>query len=65
MNLRQANWAAQHDWLDSYVGTPTTDDYVVYVVERGTVRKPDGTVEGYEEAKSFTDYEALRAWAGY
>lgn len=53
MTYTQTQWAKQHDWYHSscYWGT----DYVVYVRDDG----PAGDI------RSFTNYEALRSWAGY
>lgn len=54
MNLKQAKWAEQHDWFIRSRRTP----YGTYMV----VCRP--SYEG-EEVQTFTDFQVLRAWAGY
>ncbi|MDE2026892.1 MAG: hypothetical protein KGJ07_10500 [Patescibacteria group bacterium] len=55
MTKQQQKWAAQHDW---YLGA---DGNSVLVDEVLVCR--DGTV--VQSEKSFTDFQALRDWAGY
>lgn len=66
MNIKQSGWAATHDWylytfqdVDSAPG-----DLSVCVVESGT-KLVDGESVEYSERHVFSDYKALRDWAGY
>lgn len=55
ITLQQVYWAMEHDWY-YYTGTRQCDGVnVVYVY--------DDFVKG--STLSFTDYDELRAWAGY
>ena len=68
MTRNQAKWASQHDWYRytfEDIDRAADDAMVVCVLETGTQRQPDGTVTEYSESHTFTDYQALRAWAGY
>jgi hypothetical protein len=56
MTPQQIAWAARHDWFVS-----SAEDGSVAVVERATLNGeplPD-------EILTFSDFRALRAWAGY
>lgn len=56
MTPQQIAWAARHDWFVS-----SAEDGSVAVVERATLNGaplPD-------EILIFSDFRALRAWAGY
>ena len=55
LNERQITWASQHDWfIDADVTGVMVNEILVY---------SDGTV--IENVKSFSDFKALRDWAGY
>lgn len=51
MTKTQIDWAAQHDWFEA------ADDTTGTVWVRGDVGEP--------RMIQFTDYRALKAWAGY
>jgi len=55
MTNRQIEWASTHDWFHSTNGKGT-----VLVYERVTVR---GVL--HESMRVFSDFHALRDWAGY
>lgn len=55
MNEQQMKWASQHDW---YIGHGVNVDNVLFVRVRGDIGDVAWT-------RDFTDYQALRAWAGY
>ena len=65
MTHEQAQWARRHDWYVASYDSHGQDGHVVSVLETGTQRQPDGTVVEYSEPHTFTNYQALRAWAGY
>jgi hypothetical protein len=54
MNVRQMKWAEQHDWFIRSRRTP----YGTYIV---LCRASHAG----EENQEFTDFQELRAWAGY
>lgn len=53
MTLAQVRWAEQHDWFHSYQRRGA--GYQVLVCEAGSAPR----------SEPFTDYQELRAWAGY
>ena len=56
-------WAASHDWFSS-AAIPTHGTDPAYVI--GTAQVLDTRTGVWsEETEKFTDFEALRAWAGY
>lgn len=66
MNVNEADWAARHDW---YLYTfndagHALGELSVCVNESGT-KLVDGVSVPYSERHVFTDYKALREWAGY
>lgn len=57
MTQKQINWAAQHDWFvraDAEAGTVT-------VADRYTI----GGLACQGDDVTFTEFRALREWAGY
>lgn len=70
MNRQQTEWAKQHDWcLFSGWVHDGHGDGVWVVLARPDDEAPAATVfqvDGVERhGHLFTDYEQLRAWAGY
>lgn len=53
MTVKQMQWAAQHDWCEAW------DTFEGTVLVREIM--PDHSVE----YTTFSDYTALREWAGY
>lgn len=63
MTRNQIRWASQHDWFIR-ANEPAVGQYdggTVYVLEQEC--GPDNVWT--ERTLAFTDYRALRAWAGY
>ena len=59
MTKNQANWAATHDW---YMDTKAeAGEYAVKVLERLV----DAQRQVHVNTLWFTDFQAMRAWAGY
>lgn len=56
MKAHHVKWAQQHDWFNGYKSLGN-GMYEVKVVERYH--------EGDIDFHTFTDYQALREWAGY
>lgn len=57
MTKQQAQWAESHDWW-------------VATYNQGTKENPDYVVVGFDDdypnnEKQFSDFEELKAWAGY
>ena len=65
MDIRHAKWAKTHDWYVDAHYDGTAGRWYVDVLESGTQLLPDGTVVAYTERHTFSDYQKLRAWAGY
>jgi len=67
LNEAQLAWARNHDW---YLGSQTAGivagekAYRVKVLERITWIE-DGKFAGYDNVKWFSNWQELRAWAGY
>lgn len=57
MNEEHIKWAAQHDW---YIGHGVNSENTLFV----RVREWQQGFNTYMHVQ-FTDYQALRAWAGY
>lgn len=65
MTEQQMKWAKLHDWFWSWANNADTGHaYVVTVAETGT-KLVDGKSTPYREYHDFSDYKALRDWAGY
>jgi hypothetical protein len=64
MTLNQARWASSHDW-HVYSFEEPDGGWSVCVLESGSQLLPDGSSIPYTERHVFSDYKALRAWAGY
>lgn len=65
MTKQQAEWAKQHDW-HYQTAKKLNGDFVVYVpadVVAGDV--PTDTLYDGTQLIAFSDYQELRAWAGY
>lgn len=58
MTKQQIKWASEHDW---YLGPAATDGGIL--VQDHVVNMNTG--ESTITAKMFTDFAALRKWAGY
>ena len=54
MNRKQALWASLHDWWISSHKLGSIHQVVVWCDDSGTMQQ-----------RTFSDYDALRAWAGY
>lgn len=63
MTRQQFEWAKTHDWYRSFanVGTYQAPEFHVFVA--GAEVHVDKSVTW--DRQDFTDYQALRAWAGY
>lgn len=62
MTREQVLWAKQHDWFVS--ATPPTDD----TPHGWTVEVKENYHDGeqwHEREAAFTDFQQMRAWAGY
>ncbi len=57
MTKQQIEWAKQHDWF------VTDDPFLNGVWVQEVMRAPDGSYQ--TSPKHFTDFSALRIWAGY
>lgn len=53
MNVKQANWARQHDW---YYGEQNSESGIILLVKECGNDNP---------VLKFTSFTALRIWAGY
>lgn len=60
MDKRQVAWASKHDW---FRGFSTRDNETYIVLATVECVGLDGQV--WEEHAQFTDFQALRAWAGH
>lgn len=64
MTDQQIKWAAQHDWYVGH-GVNVENQLFIRVKEDTLMQDPEfGTTYG-RDVHDFTDYQALRAWAGY
>lgn len=63
MNIDQVRFAKSHDWFDSVFVKPgnAQDEYSVRVWSREV--QDNGSL--YCRQIVFTDFESLKAWAGY
>lgn len=66
MTTGQIKWAQSHDW---YIATLKADDGVLvrdeWIVMTEAPDARTGRHKLYSDSKAFTDYRALRDWAGY
>lgn len=60
MNLKQMKWAESHDWFVQSRRTP----YGTYIVI-AECSQVDRDGNWSKDRQEFTDFQALRAWAGY
>lgn len=65
MTKAQAQWAARHDWFDQSAQMED-GDWVVGTASQCRDIYTDGSKGPWRtEFETFTDFEAMRAWAGY
>ena len=60
MNKQQVKWAASHDWYVRSRRTP----YGTFIIEVRCEQVDASGVWSLDE-QTFTDFQSLRAWAGY
>lgn len=65
MTKNQADWAMQHDWARGYYRTGRALAVDFSVIGRVDTGETGDTDYFGEPVRLFTDFQALRAWAGY